>query len=82
MSLKTDRERASERRHLAIEKSRSIHYKLGRVIDMYEEDMSDAEIADMLGCHKRTVIDYRRMLQLVCGRRDGKAHGKRRKEAA
>jgi hypothetical protein len=62
------RERAEDRRHAAIQRGRGIHYKLGRILDMYEDAFSDAEIAEALGWSKRTVIRYRQVLQLALGR--------------
>ena len=71
MSTKQVRQRAEERRHAAIERGRGIHYKLGRILDMYEDGVSDADIAQSLGWSVSTVIRYRKVLHLALGRASG-----------
>lgn len=61
----------SERRHQAVERGRTIHRKLARILDLYEEGHSDAEIAVDIGWSRVTVCRYRQVLQLALGTDSG-----------
>ena len=71
MSAKVDAERREDRHAAAVQRGRGIHYKLGRILDLWEDGQSDAEIAEQLGWSKRTVERYRQVLQLALGRPAG-----------
>lgn len=64
MSAKVDRERAEARREEAIDRARERTRILDRVIDMYEDWLTDTEIASSLGCSSRTIKRHRKQLGL------------------
>ncbi len=65
MSKKTDQERAAGARQDAIARARERTRVWDRVIDMYEDWLTDSEIAASLGCHRRTVLRHRKDLGLA-----------------
>lgn len=76
----TKRDEKEERGH-RVQRGRGIHYKLGRILDMYEDGVSDTDIAEALGWSKRTVIRYRQVLHLCLGRDSGGRWSAKRRAA-
>ena len=68
MSPRVDAERREDARHAAVQRGRGIHYKLGRILDLWEDGQTDTEIATALGWSVATVCRYRQVLSLALGR--------------
>lgn len=71
MSAKVDQQRAKDSREDGVKRGRALHYKLGRILDMYEDGLGDAAIGKALGWDARTVMRYRKVLQLMLGKPSG-----------